>query len=75
MADEENKIDCESLMINSLTGTGYWFCKEKGSLRVNEEYCKSCLLNKKLDVENKQAKEKIGRFKAAFKIMFKGSFF
>lgn len=57
--EEENKIDCESLMINNLTGTGYWFCKENGSMRVDEDYCKSCLLNKRLDVEIEQAKASV----------------
>lgn len=51
MTDEENKIDCKSLMINITTGTGYWFCKEKGSLRVDEEYCKNCIRNKELKIE------------------------
>lgn len=56
MTDEKSKITCESLMINLSTGTGYWFCKENGSLRVDEDYCKNCLLNKKLVVEIEQGR-------------------
>lgn len=51
MSDKESKIDCKSLMVNTSTGTGYWFCKENGSMRVDEDYCKNCLLNKELAVE------------------------
>lgn len=61
MTNEEKaeELNCESLMINTSTGTGYWFCKENGSLRVDKEYCQSCLLNKKLDVEIEQAKASV----------------
>lgn len=52
MTNEE--IRCENLMVNEVTGTGYWFCKEKGSLRVDKEYCKNCKKQKELDLECKK---------------------